>query len=133
MGYNLILLIDGKKIFSKTDDNFSITPTVVESITKDDVGNTNSMITGNSITFSASGMVTKKETGENTYFDNDDVLEMALRKGDDAVIEFVYQRSDLKAYQGSAIITGYTEDSNSTDIATYSLSLQVVGELTSVA
>ena len=114
-----------------SQDELSITPTVKESITKDDEGQKNLAVTGNEATFSCQGLVNlSNPTGVTTRLTRDDIVELALATGSGAISTFTYKASSGKQLSGSCIITGYTESSNSEDEATYTVNFRTTGDLT---
>lgn len=131
-GYNIALTIGGKTLCGRTQDDLTIAAKVKESITKDDEGETQRRITGHDVSFSVSGLI---EVGNSvaTKLDRDDVIAMALAKGSQAEVTVVYSCASGDSYTGTAIITNYTESSNSEDDATYGLDLQISGEFTIVS
>ena len=131
-GYNIALTIGGKTLCGRTQDDLTIAAKVKESITKDDEGETQRRITGHDVSFSVSGLI---EVGNSvaTKLDRDDVIAMALAKGSQAEVTVVYSCANGDSYTGTAIITNYTESSNSEDDATYGLDLQISGEFTIVS
>ena len=131
-GYNIALTIGGKTLCGRTQDDLTIAAKVKESITKDDEGETQRRITGHDVSFSVSGLI---EVGNSvaTKLDRDDVIAMALAKGSSAEVTVVYSCANGDSYTGTAIITNYTESSNSEDDATYGLDLQISGEFTIVS
>ena len=79
-GYNIALKVDGKTLAGRTQDDLNIAPTTKESQTKDDGGNTNSVVTGHNVTFKAAGLM-DVGTGEN--LGRDDIIALALKKGEE--------------------------------------------------
>ena len=130
-GYNIALTIGGKTLCGRTQDDLTIAAKVKESITKDDHGETQRRVTGHDVSFSVSGLVVVGNT-EATKLDRDDVMALALAKGSGAEVAVVYSCSGGDSYTGTAIITNYTESSNSEDDATYGLDLQISGDFTIV-
>lgn len=130
MGYNFALKLGDKILVGRQSENFSLKPKVKQSITKEDQGNSNSSITGYDATFSITGVMMKGTGDTLTKLDSDAILEAAMKKGDEAKLPFVWERSTLKSYQGQCIITDYAENTDSENEGTYNLSLQVVGAMT---
>jgi predicted secreted protein len=128
-GYNIAFKVNNKTFAGRTQDDLTITPTVKESITKDDAGQKNSAVTGKEVTFSCQGLVVLTDTAT-TKLVRDDIVELALETGSSAVIPFKYQASSGKVLSGNCIITGYSESSNSEDEATYSVDLKSTGAIT---
>jgi predicted secreted protein len=130
-GYNIAFKVNNKTFAGRTQDNLTITPTIKESITKDDAGAKNNSVTGHEVTFSCQGLVVVSETGATTKLMRDDIVELALAKGDSAKVPFSYQAgSGSTPLTGNAVITNYSEDSNSEDEATYTVDLRSTGEVT---
>ena len=130
-GYNIAFKVDGKTLAGRTQDDLTISAVTKDSITKDDGGNTNSTITGHDVTFRAAGLMDagKGATGK---LGRDEIIKLALKKGEAAKIAFVYGPADGLQYQGTAVITGYSESTNAQGEATYSLDFKVSGEMTEV-
>lgn len=129
LGYNIALKINGKTFAGRTQDSLSITPQTKESITKDDAGNKQTTVTGHEVTFSCQGLVTLTATGQ-TKLTRDEIVEQTLKKGSEAEVPFTYAASSGKVLSGTAVITGYSEDSNSEDEATYTVDLKCTGDIT---
>ena len=136
MGYNIALKLgsSNKTLIGRTQEDRTVTPTVKESITKDDAGQKRSSVTGHEVTFKVSGlMVFDSATTGTTQLDSDELLEHSLKTGSEAEIDAQYYRSASgEAYSGKVIMTGYSESSNSEDEATYSADFKVTGAFTKV-
>lgn len=131
LGYNFVFAFKGKKFAGVTDDNLQITPTVKESITKDDKGASNSEVVGQGIEITVNGIISLKDgDAEPQQMDADDIMELNLKKGEEAIVEFVYTRSTGRAYTGRVRANGYSESTGAEDFGTYSQSFTVVGEMT---
>jgi predicted secreted protein len=130
-GYNITFKVNGKTLVGRTKDTLSIDAKTKDSITKDDKGQTNHAVTGHDVKFSAAGLV-DVTTGDATKLNNDEIMELALKVGDDALIPIQYIKANGATYGGTAIITGYSEDSDSEADATYSLNMQITGSFTKV-
>lgn len=130
-GYNFRFKVGGKNFIGVTQDDMTITPTTKESITKDDAGARKRAVTGQDITFRVSGIMDLNGTG-GTDNDMDDIIELALSKGDNAEVTFVYTRGTGQAYTGTAVITGYTETTPAEGDATYTIDFAVSGEMSAV-
>ena len=128
-GYNFRFKVGGHNFTGVTQDDMTITPTTKESITKDDAGNRRRAVSGHDITFRVAGIMDLNGTG-GTDNDIDDIIEMALAKGDSAIVTFVYTRSTGQAYTGSAIITNYSESTPADGDGTYTIDFAVSGEMT---
>lgn len=130
-GYNIALKVDGKTLAGRTQDDMTISAVTKDSLTKDDGGNTNSTVTGHDVTFRVAGLMDAAK-GANGKLGRDEIIRLALKKGDEAKIPFVYGPADSLQYQGIAVITGYSESTNAQGEATYGLDLKVSGEMTEV-
>lgn len=132
-GFNIRTKIGGKTLLGVTQDDFKVSAVTKESITKDDAGVTQKTITRHDITLSMSSIyMLDAAAGTTSKLDRDDVLELALKTGDDAKLQIEYGPSTGDVYTGNAIITGYSESSGASadDDATISLDLEVIGGLT---
>ena len=136
MGYNIALKLgsSNKTLIGRTQEDLTVTPTVKESITKDDAGQKRSSVTGHEVTFKVSGlMVFDSATTGTTQLDSDEILEQSLKTGSEAEMDCQYYRSSSgEAYTGKVIMTGYSESSNAEDEATYTADLKVTGAFTKV-
>lgn len=131
-GYNIAFKVNGKTFAGRTQDDLTITPTTKESITKDDQGQRQIMVTGNEVTFSCQGMVEVSGSSTSRML-RDDIIDMALATGSGAVYPFVYDCEGGQSYSGNAVCTGYSESSNSEDTATWTISFKVSGSMTASA
>lgn len=132
-GYNISLKIGGKTLCGRTQDDLTIAATTKESITKDDQGARKTRITGHEVSFSCSALVDITDSAAANKLNRDDIIEMALKTGDDAIVEVVYACTGGDTYKGNAVITNYSETSNAEDEATLSLELKVSGAFTKQA
>lgn len=130
-GYNIAFKVDGKTLAGRTQDDLTISAVTKDSLTKDDGGNTNSVVTGHDVTFRAAGLMDAAK-GEDGKLGRDEIIKLALKKGEDAKLPFRYGPADGLNYQGTAVITGYSESTNAQGEATYSLDFKVSGEMTEV-
>lgn len=131
LGYNIAFKVGTKTFCGRTQDDLTITPTIKESITKDDAGQKNNSVTGQEATFSCQGLVVLSDsTNSSTRMVRDDIVEFALSTGSSAIKAFTYAASSGKVLSGSCIVTGYRESSNSEDEATYTVDLKTTGALT---
>ena len=131
-GYNFRFNVGGHNFIGVTQDDMTITPTTKESITKDDQGNRRRAVTGQDITFKVAGILDLNGTG-GTDNDMDDIIALALAKGDAAEVTFVYTRGTGQAYTGTAVITGYSESTPADGDGTYTLDFAVSGAMTAVS
>ena len=130
LGYNIAFKANGKTFCGRTQDDLTIAANVKESITKDDQGEKQVVVSGHDVTFSCSGIVVVGDS-QATKLDRDDLVGLALLKSSSAVIPIVYSVSGGTSYHGNAIITNYTESSNSEDNATYTIDFRITGAFTS--
>ena len=131
LGYNIAFKIGTKTLAGRTQDDLTITPTIKESITKDDAGNKNQQVSGQEVTFSCQGLVNlSNPTGVTNRLTRDEIVEMALATGAAATYTFTYAASSGKQLSGSCVVTGYSESSNSEDEATYTVDFKTTGALT---
>ncbi len=136
-GYNIIFRIeedDGlggtveKLIAGTTSNTFTITPEVKETITKEDKGFKKSKVTGYGYEFTAEGLVNISESGDTgDKLSKSDIISLTISGGE---ISFVYGGTEAgdKVIKGKVIITGYTENSDSENEATYSINFKGVTE-----
>lgn len=123
-GANILLKIGGKQFAGVTDDNFNLTPTIVESQTKDDGGIKHRQTNGYEYDFSVSGVMSVADTGEAEFIDNAEILRIA-KAG--TPVEFVYGNfvTNKGLQKGTAIISGYSESTRADGSnGTYTLNLQ---------
>lgn len=129
-GFNIKLTINGKTILGRTEDNLNISAIIKSSLTKDDNGEASESVTGHTVTFSCNALVDlNASSGTTTKLDRDDIMELALKKGDAAKFPVEYALEGGDAYTGTGIITGLTEGSNASgsDDATLGLNISVKG------
>lgn len=130
-GYNIAFKIGGSTLAGRTQDDLTIAARTKESLTKDDNGDAQTSVTGHDITFRATGLV--DVTGGTNILDRDDIIEDVLKTGSSAVIAFTYAATSGKVMSGNCIITNYSESSNSSDDATYTVDFKVTGAVTFAA
>jgi len=130
-GYNIAFKIGGSTLAGRTQDDLTIAARTKESLTKDDQGATQSSINGHDITFRASGLV--DVTGGSNILDRDDIVEDVLKTGSSAVLAFTYTTTGGKVLSGNCVITNYSESSNASDDATYTVDLKTTGPVTFAA
>ena len=124
-GYNIRIKLEDKFLIGVTSDEVSVSPNTKESITKEDAGVKQEAVISNAVTFNISGLI-DMTGGSGTVLDNDDILEMACKTGDAAVVDIDYVRGSGTAYSGTGIITGYTETNpaDPDEDPTYSLTVE---------
>lgn len=130
-GYNIAFKVDGKTLAGRTQDDLNIRALTKESQTKDDGGNTNSVVTGHDVTFRAAGIM---DVGSGENLGRDDIIALALKKGEEAKIPVTYGPSvgEGAIYQGVAVITGYSESTAANGDATYGLDFKIKGDFSKV-
>ena len=126
-GFNIILKLNDKKVVGTTSNSLGIKPKMKESLIKDDAGTSQSEQVGYDTDLSISGLVILDDAETPAQMQIDDLMAAAI---DGTVIPFVYNRtgSNVK-WSGNLKITDYKEDSDSENIATYSVSCKVDGAL----
>lgn len=129
-GYNVALKVGTKTLVGRTQDDLTISALTKESITKDEKGNKISVITGHDVSFRCAGVMEVTGDGQATKIMRDEILEMALKTGDDAEIEVTYGPEGGSIYGGKAVVTGYSESTSAEGDATYSLDLKISGAFT---
>lgn len=128
-GYNIAFKIDGRTIAGRTQDDMNIAAIIKESLTKDDKGNSRKKVTGHNVTFRAAGLMDNSNTGgEVTPLTRDEIIEMSLKTGDEAIVPVRYGAEGGVIYGGNAIISGYSESTNAQGDATIGLDFQISGD-----
>lgn len=124
-GYNIRIQVNGKYLIGVTSDEMSVSPVSKESIVKENAGVRQEAIVGHSTTFSISGLI-DMTGGSASVLDNDDLLGLACLTGDDAKVDITYVRGEGTTYEGTGIITGYTETNpaDPEEDPTYSLTIE---------
>ena len=131
-GYNIALQLGQKTCIGRTQEDLTVTPTVKESITKDDAGAKQFSVVGAEVTFKVSGLMEFDGTST-TKLDSDALLEQSLKTGSAAEISAVYSRgTGNDSYAGTVIMTGYSESTNAEDDGTYTADFKVTGAFTKV-
>lgn len=128
-GYNIAFKIGNKTLAGRTQDDLTIAARTKESLTKDDSGATQVSITGHDVTFRATGLI-DVTSGSSSILNRDDVIVDVLKTGSAAVLAFTYTTASGKTLSGNCVITNYTESSNSSDDATYTIDFRVTGAVT---
>ena len=134
-GYNISLSIGGKTILGRTQDDLSIAAVTKTSITKDDQGVQQEKVVRHDVTFKVSALLSINAANESTQLDRDDVIALALAKGDSAIVAVLYSCTGGDTYGGNAIITGYSESSSAEvdSDTTLSLDLKITGDFAVVS
>lgn len=133
IGYNIRLKVNDKEILAVTQSDLTIAAVIKESITKDDEGVTQRRVANHDVSFKIAGLLEVNSSGT-TKLDRDDVIDMALQEGDTAAFPIEYIGDTGQAYEGTAIITNYTESAgaNPQDDPTFGLDMQLTSKLTKV-
>lgn len=129
-GANILLKVNGKQFAGVTDDSFNLTPTIVDSQTKDDGGVKHRTVNGYEYDFSVSGVMSVSNTGETEFLDNVEIMKMA-KAG--TPVEFIYGNftTNKGLQKGRAIISGYSESTPADGSnGTYTLNLVSDSDLT---
>lgn len=126
-GYNIAFKLGTKTLAGRTQDDLTIAARTKESLTKDDSGDAQVAVTGHDITFRATGLV---DTTSTTQINRDDLIADALLTGSSAVLAFTYTAPSGTSLSGNCVITNYSESSNSSDDATYTVDFRVTGSVT---
>ena len=133
IGYNIVLRTGtgpAAKLFAGTTSNtFNLTAKVKESITKEDHGTTNSIVTGYDTEMTVDGvMELNEEEQKATRADREDIMEMVMAGNP---VDFVYgdPASKSTVRKGKMILTSYSETTDAEGEATYSLSCKVITKL----
>lgn len=130
-GYNVALKIGTKTVVGRTQDDLTIAARTIDSITKDDAGESNMSVTGHDVSFSTSGMMAVGNS-ESSKLDRDDMIEQSLKKGNAAIVAIVYEATGGDKYGGNAIMMRYGESTSATEIGTWSADWQIVGEFAKI-
>ena len=128
-GYNIAFKIGNKTLAGRTQDDLTIAAKTKESLTKDDGGSTQVSITGHDVTFRATGLI-DVTSGSSSILDRDDIIVDVLKTGSQAILAFTYTTASGKTLSGNCVITNYSESSNSSDDATYTVDFRVTGSVT---
>jgi hypothetical protein len=128
-GYNVAFKLkvgnDYLTIAGRTQDDLTIAARTKERLMKVNAGTPDVIVTGQDVTFRASGLV---DVTSSTAITRDALIGYALQAGDSAVIDFKYAvDGDSKFLSGSCVITNLSESSNSSDDATLTVDFRVVG------
>lgn len=129
LGYNFLFSFNGKRIAGVTQDDLDIQPVVKESLTKDDQGATQYEVTGQTIDITVAGLIDIDAT-DTTKLHADDLMGLGLATGANSKVPFVYTRSTGQAYQGTAVVNGYSESTNAEDYGSFSIKFRISGNLT---
>jgi len=131
-GYNVALKINDLTILGRTQDDLTIAANIKESQTKDDAGSKQYSVIGQEVSFKCSALI--DVSGDTaSAMDRDSLIALALEVGEDAEFDVTYEADDGVAYEGTGIITNYTESSNASDDATLSVDIKITGDFTVVS
>ncbi len=124
-GYNIALKLDtdGCTLAGRTQDDLTIAARIQERLTKDDQGDAQVAVSGHDVTFRATGLIVFDDSQD--VFDRDYMLSHALSTSN--VWDFFYMCPDGGGLAGSCVITNYSESSNASDDATWTMDFRVVG------
>ena len=111
----------------RTQDDLTIAARTKESLTKDDAVTPQVAVTGQDITFRATGLV---DLTSETAITRDTLLGYALQTSSSAVFEFQYATNGNDLLSGDCVITNFSESSNASDDATLTVDFRVVGSAT---
>lgn len=130
-GYNIKFKMGNKTLIAVTQDDMAIAALTKDSITKDDNGAKKTTVTGHDVTFNVAGLVEFDSASGTTKNDCDALLEQALKKGSQAVIEFTYVRGTGKSVTGSCVMTNYAETApaDPDNDTTYTASFKATGDV----
>jgi hypothetical protein len=120
----VVIQFDGKTFIGLTSHNFSISPEVRTSITRDGV-------TKEKVRFPYSGSIEAvaeiKDVAETTKIDRNDAIAMVLST---APVEIIYTPgTGSDSYEGQIIITGFDEKAGADDTVTYTLNFEDDGTI----
>jgi hypothetical protein len=131
-GYNVSLKIGDKTIVGRTQDDLTIAANIKESQTKDDAGSKQFAVVGQEISFKCSALL-DVSGGTASTMDRDALIALALEVGEDAEFDVAYEADNGAGYEGTGIITNYSESSNASDDATLSVDIKITGEFTPIS
>ena len=128
-GYNIAFrLMVGNSLLTiagRTQDDLTIAARTKERLTKDDQGNAQVAVSGQDVTFRATGLV---DMSSSTAITRNTLIGYALQTGNSAVFEFSYATDGGgDNLNGNCVITNLSESSNASDDATLTVDFRVVG------
>lgn len=129
LGYNILVKAADKKFAGTTSNTFGITPEMKDSITKDDAGVKRSVFTGYTWEAQVEGLIMLKTVGETTIYDRNDIIDL-VKAG--TIVEVTYGPATVgsKVQTGNAIISAFSESTDSENEGTFSITLKGTGPLT---
>ena len=121
-GYNIAFTLSPGHftLAGRVQDDLTIAARIQERLTKDDNGVSQARVTGHDITFRATGLVEINGQG----LDRDWMLS-ASQAGN--TLDFTYLCDGGGTLSGDCVITNFSESSNASDDATWTLDFRVVG------
>lgn len=122
-GYNIAFRLDGATLAGRTQDDLTVAARTSERLTKDDQGSPQTSVIGQDITFRCTGLVVV--TAENpSGMSRDAIIQMVL---DSSAVAFSYVTSGGRTLSGNVVPVNYSESSNASDDATWTVDFRVVG------
>lgn len=128
-GYNIAFKVGGVTLAGRTQDDITVAARTTERLTKDDEGSPQTSVIGQDITFRCTGLVVVASENP-SGMDRDDILQMVL---DSSAVAFAYMTSGGRTLSGNVVPVNYSESSNASDDATWTLDFRVVGTPTLAA
>lgn len=124
-GYNIAFKLDTDQctLAGRTQDDLTIAARIQERHTKDDQGSPQVAVSGHDITFRCTGIVSLDDSQD--VFNRDYIIDRALSNSNSW--DFYYLCEDGGSVSGECVITNYSESSNASDDATWTLDFRVVG------
>lgn len=111
-------------IAGRTQDDLTIAARTKERLTKDDQGDAQVAVSGQDVTFRATGLV---DMSSSSAITRNTLIEYSLRTGGTAVFDFSYATGTGDVLSGKCVITNLSESSNASDDATLTVDFRVVG------
>ena len=108
----------------RTQDDLTIAARTKERLTKDDQGDAQVAVSGQDVTFRATGLV---DMSSSSAITRNTLIEYSLRTGGTAVFDFFYATGNGDVLSGKCVITNLSESSNASDDATLTVDFRVVG------
>lgn len=111
-------------IAGRTQDDLTIAARTKERLTKDDQGDAQVAVSGQDVTFRATGLV---DMSSSSAITRNTLIEYSLETGGTAVFDFSYATGIGDLLAGKCVITNLSESSNASDDATLTVDFRVVG------
>lgn len=123
-GYNIAFKLSPGEITiaGRVQDDLTVAARIQERLTKDDQGVAQVIVLGHDVTFRASGLIVVNGYG----LDRDWAISAAQSN---LRIQFLYLCPDGGELSGYCRVTNYTESSNASDDATWTMDFRTDGEL----